>query len=195
MKQFLSIADTVMNDYIKTMAEDDDKEVVAQACMSIADIMKDYGYVAIQNCGYPFLESILWKTISGFSNYLYSCILCWQQWFLDLSPLVDATLLLLTEKAACQQVEDESDIDDDDSGHDEVLMDAVSDLLPAFAKCMGSHFEPVFAKFFEPLMKFAVGIGDYHIYWHKFFRWNLGTYCFTCFVCRKLHVPHRIGQW
>ncbi|CAA7039696.1 unnamed protein product, partial [Microthlaspi erraticum] len=115
------ILDTVMNTYIKTMAEDDDKEVVAQACMSIADIMKDYGYVAIQ-------------------NYL--------------SPLVDATLLLLTEKAACQQLEDESD-DDDDGGHDEVLMDAVSDLLPAFAKCMGSHFEPVFAKFFEPLMKFA----------------------------------------
>ncbi|KAJ4874232.1 ARM repeat superfamily protein [Raphanus sativus] len=115
------ILDTVMNIYIKTMADDDDKEVVAQACLSIADIMKDYGYAAIQ-------------------NYL--------------SPLVDATLLLLTEKAACQQVEDESD-DDDDVGHDEVLMDAVSDLLPAFAKCMGSHFEPVFAKLFEPLMKFA----------------------------------------
>lgn len=36
-------------------------------------------------------------------------------------------------------------------------MDAVSDLLPAFAKAMGSHFEPVFAKLFDPLMKFAVG--------------------------------------
>ncbi|KAF2531371.1 hypothetical protein F2Q70_00033183 [Brassica cretica] len=116
------ILDTVMNIYIKTMAEDDDKEVVAQACLSIADIMKDYGYIAIQ-------------------NYL--------------PPLVDATLLLLREKAACQQLEDESDDDDDDAGHDEVLMDAVSDLLPAFAKCMGSHFEPVFASFFEPLMKFA----------------------------------------
>ncbi|KAL0659874.1 hypothetical protein Bca4012_080459 [Brassica carinata] len=110
-----AILDTVMNIYIKTMAEDDDKEVVAQACLSIADIMKDY----------------------------------------DLPPLVDATLLLLREKAACQQLEDESDDDDDDAGHDEVLMDAVSDLLPAFAKCMGSHFEPVFASFFEPLMKFA----------------------------------------
>lgn len=48
-----------MNNYIKTMTEDDDKEVVAQACMSVADIMKDYGDVAIQNCGYLFLmESI-----------------------------------------------------------------------------------------------------------------------------------------
>lgn len=54
LKQFLSSADTVMNIYIKAMAEDDDKEVVAQACLSIADIMKDYGYVAIQNCGCLF---------------------------------------------------------------------------------------------------------------------------------------------
>jgi hypothetical protein len=35
-------------------------------------------------------------------------------------------------------------------------MDAVSDLLPAFAKSMGSHFAPIFANLFEPLMKFAV---------------------------------------
>ncbi|CAN6301477.1 unnamed protein product, partial [Urochloa humidicola] len=37
------VLDTVMNIYIKTMAEDDDKEVVAQACMSVADIVKDCG--------------------------------------------------------------------------------------------------------------------------------------------------------
>lgn len=43
-------------------------------------------------------------------------------------------------------------------------MDAVSDLLPAFAKCMGYRFEPTFAKFFEPLMKFAVGISEYSIH-------------------------------
>lgn len=48
-------------------------------------------------------------------------------------------------------------------------MDAVSDLLPAFAKCMGSHFEPVFAKFFEPLMKFAVSISQYSIHCHNLF--------------------------
>ena len=32
-----------MNIYIKAMIEDDDKEVVAQACTSIADIIRDYG--------------------------------------------------------------------------------------------------------------------------------------------------------
>lgn len=43
-----------MNIYIKTMTEDDDKEVVAQACMSIADIIKDYGYMAVEPCEYEF---------------------------------------------------------------------------------------------------------------------------------------------
>ncbi|KHG04365.1 putative importin subunit beta-4 [Gossypium arboreum] len=110
------VLDMVMNIYIKTMTEDDDKEVVANACMSIADIIKDY----------------------------------------DMSRLVDATLTLLREESACQQLENGSDIDDeDDTEHDEILMDAVSDLLPAFAKSMGYHFAPIFAKLFEPLMKFA----------------------------------------
>ncbi|XP_062077299.1 uncharacterized protein LOC133782115 [Humulus lupulus] len=116
------IFDTVMSTYIKTMIEDDDKEVVAQACTSIADILKDFGFAAVE----PYL-----------------------------SPLVDATLVLLREESACQQTESDDDIDDDDTEHDEVLMDAVSDLLPAFAKSMGSHFAPIFAKLFEPLMKFA----------------------------------------
>lgn len=71
--------------------------------------------------------------------------------------LVDATMVLLREESACQQTESDDDIDDDDTEHDDVLMDAVSDLLPAFAKSMGSHFAPIFAKLFEPLMKFAVG--------------------------------------
>ena len=39
-----------MNIYIKTMVEDDDKEVVAQTCTSMADIIKDYGYGAVEPC-------------------------------------------------------------------------------------------------------------------------------------------------
>ncbi|GKV42960.1 hypothetical protein SLEP1_g50308 [Rubroshorea leprosula] len=117
------VLDTIMKIHIKTMTDDDDKEVVAQACMNIVDIIKDYGFIAVE----PYL-----------------------------SQLVDATLTLLREESACQQSDNDSDIDDeDDSEHDEVLMDAVSDLLPAFAKCMGPHFAPIFANFFEPLMKFA----------------------------------------
>lgn len=44
------LPDNVMNIYLKTMTEDDDKEVVAQACMGIADIVKETGYTAIEPC-------------------------------------------------------------------------------------------------------------------------------------------------
>ncbi|RZS02894.1 hypothetical protein BHM03_00033006 [Ensete ventricosum] len=74
----------------------------------------------------------------------------------DIPRIAEATLTLLREESSCQQVESDCDADDGDVDHDEVLMDAVSDLLPAFAKAMGSHFEPVFAKLFDPLMKFAI---------------------------------------
>lgn len=77
--------------------------------------------------------------------------------FLDIPQLIEVTLLLLQEKMTCQQVESESENEDDDVNHDEVLMDAVSDLLPSFAKSMGSDFEPIFSKLFDPLMKFTVG--------------------------------------
>jgi hypothetical protein len=119
-----------------------------------------------------------------------------------MSRLVDATLLLLREESACQQPDDDGDIeDDDDTEHDEVLMDAVSDLLPAFAKSMGPHFAPIFAKLFDPLMKFSVS-------------WRLitATYVFPILAlsslfliqyltslitgkCRNLHAPCKIGPW
>ncbi|KAK6911106.1 Importin-beta, N-terminal domain [Dillenia turbinata] len=117
-----AIIDSVMNIYIKTMTEDDDKEVVAQACMSVADIIKDFGHMAVQ----PYMPQI-----------------------------VEATLVLLREESACQQIESDSDMDENDVGHDEVLMDAVSDLLPALAKSMGPQFAPIFSNLFEPLIKFA----------------------------------------
>ncbi|KAJ7968063.1 importin-4 [Quillaja saponaria] len=118
----LPSTDTVMHIFIKTMTEDDDEEVVARACMNIADIIKDYGYMIIE----PFLPR-----------------------------LVDATLVLLREESACQQTESDGDSEDVDTEHDEVLMDAVSDLPPAFAKSMGAHFAPIFDQLFEPLLKFA----------------------------------------
>ncbi|KAL3814488.1 hypothetical protein ACJIZ3_015756 [Penstemon smallii] len=116
------VLDKVMKIYVKTMTEDDDKEVVAQACTSIADIIKDFGYMAVE----PYMPQ-----------------------------LVEATLVLLREESICQQTESDSEIDEDDTEHDEVLMDAVSDLLPAFAKAMGPQFASIFSQLYEPLMKFA----------------------------------------
>lgn len=83
---------------------------------------------------------------------------------------------MLREQSGCQLVESDSEADDDDTEHDEVLMDAVSDLLPAFAKAMGSHFAPIFSKLFEPLMKFSVSLGipppppTKHTFFLKFFK-------------------------
>lgn len=59
----------------------------------------------------------------------------------DIPQLAEATLKLLREDSCCQQVEsdsdmeegDDSDMEEGDNDHDEVLMDAESDLLPAFA--------------------------------------------------------------
>ncbi|XP_058771826.1 uncharacterized protein LOC131645180 isoform X2 [Vicia villosa] len=116
------ILDTVMNTFIKTMVEDEYKEVVAQACTNVTDIIRDYGYATLE----PYLPK-----------------------------LVHATSLLLQEQSACQQIESDSEIDDEDRSHDEVLMDAVSDLIPAFAKAMGAQFAPIFVNLFDHLMKFA----------------------------------------
>ncbi|KAG0485277.1 hypothetical protein HPP92_009356 [Vanilla planifolia] len=116
------VFDTVLRVYVKTITEDEDKEVVAQACMGVAEIMKDFGHMSI-------------------SSYIPS--------------LAEATLLLLREESCCQKFGSDSDNEGGEVDHDEVLMDAVSDLLPAFAKVMGPNFEPVFATFFDPLMRFA----------------------------------------
>ncbi|KAK8966711.1 hypothetical protein KSP40_PGU008851 [Platanthera guangdongensis] len=116
------ILDTALNIYIKTMTDDMDKEIVAQACLSVAEIMKEFNYAAI-------------------ASYI--------------PRLAEATLMLLQEESCCQQVDSDFDNEDGEVDHDEVLMDAVSDLLPAFARAMGSSFEPIFAKLFDPLMKYA----------------------------------------
>ncbi|CAN6465263.1 unnamed protein product [Victoria cruziana] len=116
------VLDTVMNIYIRTLKEDDDKEVVAQACTGIVEI--------INSCGYAPIECYLTR-------------------------LVEATLALLHEETTCQQLDSDSDIDENDVEHDDVLMDAAFDILPAFAKCMGPQFESIFSTFYHPLMKFA----------------------------------------
>lgn len=86
--------------------------------------------------------------ISGISFSLHSTS--------DIPRLVEATLVLLRGESTCQLIESDSEVDEDDTQHDEVLMDAVSDLLPAFAKLLSTQFAPIFTQLFEPLMKFAV---------------------------------------
>ncbi|XP_023756369.1 uncharacterized protein LOC111904893 isoform X1 [Lactuca sativa] len=117
--QTKQILDSIMKIYIKTMNEDDDKDVVAQACMSVAHITKDFGYVAVES---------------------------------HMHQLVESTLALLWQNSVCQKVKSGIDIEDDDHGHSEMLLDAITDLLPTFSKAMGSDFAPFFEPLFDPLM-------------------------------------------
>jgi hypothetical protein len=52
LPSLIDFTDTVMDIFIKTMVEDDDKEVVAQACTNVADIIRDYGYATLEPCKY-----------------------------------------------------------------------------------------------------------------------------------------------
>lgn len=66
-----------MRIYIKTMTDDDDKEVVAQACMSVADIFKDYGFVAVEPCKCCCSGFILLLKLGTFAHYCCIWILIW----------------------------------------------------------------------------------------------------------------------
>lgn len=55
------------------MTEDDDKEVVAQACMSYADIIKELPYLTIESCKYnlkAFLFFYFLKIITIFFSIM-----------------------------------------------------------------------------------------------------------------------------
>ncbi|CAM8919178.1 unnamed protein product [Rhodiola kirilowii] len=54
------IFDVVIKIYIKTMTDDDDKEVVAQACMAVAEIINEFGYVAME----PFMLQLVNATLT-----------------------------------------------------------------------------------------------------------------------------------
>lgn len=92
------------------------------------------------------------QLIKSVSNLIVKCTCA------VIPPLCEATLSLLRQEAVCQQTGDtDSEGDEDDIEHDELLIDAVTDLLPAMGACMGSAFAPLFHQFYEPLMKFSVG--------------------------------------
>ncbi|KAJ7247679.1 hypothetical protein O6H91_Y377800 [Diphasiastrum complanatum] len=116
------VLDIVMELYLRTLNEDDDKDTVAQVCSCIVDIIKSQTFSAIEQF---------------------------------LMPLSVAVLSLLRQDAVCQQSGDTDSEADDDIEHDEVLMDAVTDILPAIASRMGPAFEPIFRQHFAPLMKFV----------------------------------------
>eukprot|EP00898_Chlorokybus_atmophyticus_P005187 jgi/Chlat1/566/Chrsp103S01005 len=144
------VIDMAYETYLRAIHDDDDKEVVAEACASLSEVMKSAGMAALQ----PRLQRVS-----------------------------DAALLLLQEKANCQEVvrfqaaafsllalpqamfglihsslqdeDGDSDAEEDEAQHDDVLMDAASDLLPSMAYVLKEHYAPFWQQHFDPLMKFA----------------------------------------
>eukprot|EP00658_Telonema_sp_P-2_P014114 TRINITY_DN15349_c0_g1_i7.p1 TRINITY_DN15349_c0_g1~~TRINITY_DN15349_c0_g1_i7.p1 ORF type:complete len:422 (+),score=88.73 TRINITY_DN15349_c0_g1_i7:463-1728(+) len=68
--------------------------------------------------------------------------------------LCDELSSLLRGKAPCQTYED-SDDEDGDEDHDYVLMEAVMDLVVAFAKVAGPEFMPAFEHMLKSILKYT----------------------------------------
>lgn len=60
-------ADLIMEQYIKLMNEDDDKDTVCQVCTSTAEILKSLSYNSIQQC--KFWELYFRSFLGIFSRY------------------------------------------------------------------------------------------------------------------------------
>lgn len=64
-------------------------------------------------------------------------------------------LVLLKEKGKCQTVLNHEQDDDEDDDHDNLVMDAVCDLIATLAKVIGESYMPFFAPMVKHLMKFT----------------------------------------
>lgn len=72
-----------------------------------------------------------------------------------MEELTKALVMLLQEKAPCQQMEEDAD-EQEMADHDEVLIDSVTDLVEAMALVLGPKFEPIFSKhILKPLLRFT----------------------------------------
>lgn len=68
---------------------------------------------------------------------------------------MSAVLQCLQESAPCQRNQEGGDDEDDEGGHDNLVMDSVTDLIGVLAKVIGPNFVQYFDAFQKPLMKFA----------------------------------------
>jgi len=75
----------------------------------------------------------------------------------NMAELMKLLAMLFEEKTECQEGQDEEEEEDDEDDHDQVLIDAVAELLgevaKAFKESFAPHFEPIFAllqKYIKP---------------------------------------------
>jgi len=109
--------------------EDEDKDVVATASESIAQIALLIGpsaMAAVPPASAP----------------------------LDLRVLVDIAVSLLEQRHACQSSAEADGQVDEDADHDEALWEAVVELLTTAPKALGVHWRPHFERLLPPLMPY-----------------------------------------
>ena len=70
------------------------------------------------------------------------------------NPVLQGILQLLTDKAPCQEGEDDEDDEDDEAEHDNFL-NSVFDLVGGFAKAMGPQFAQYLPTFLAPIGEFC----------------------------------------
>ena len=118
-----------LNLYVSAMEDDSEKIVVSHACEGVIGLLDHVGMSALSNCddeNRPLMDR-----------------------------LMSALLVLVQEKGLCQTAAAKDKDDEDDSSHDNVVMDSVVDLIGTLAKKIGPAFAPYFERFIGPLLRFT----------------------------------------
>ena len=127
VQELLKVA---LSTFINIMDGDPEKEPVARACESVAEVLQHVGIVAL-------------TIITDDKKRI-------------IEPLMATITKLINEKAKCQTEDNyEQHEGDEDDDHDHIVMDSVCDLIGTLSKCMGTEFIPYFDAFLKPLLKFT----------------------------------------
>jgi hypothetical protein len=123
-----------VNKCIDILKNDDDMEVVSNACESIQGILKTIGIAAVTG---PYPQENGNRSVVA------------------MEALATTIIIYLEEKAPCQLAYLEQDEEDEEDGTSTLVTDAISDLIGQLAKTMGAQFVLYFDVFVHHLLKYA----------------------------------------
>ena len=128
--QTAEVARLAINAYVTCLLEDDDKLPVSYATEATVGVLRLAGMAVLQ---LPAADN------APVAN-----------------QLMKAIHQILAEKAPCQlKYEGDANHEDDEDDHDNLVMDAVTDLIGELAKVLGPNFVAYFDEFQKLLLKFA----------------------------------------
>jgi hypothetical protein len=123
------VARVAMAAYTNSLLTDDDKLPVSYATEACTSVLRLMGVAALQ------LHGVDGAPVAN--------------------ELMKAVHQILAEKAPCQQKYEGDQHDEDEDDHDNLVMDAVTDLIGELAKVLGPNFVPYFDEFQKLLIKFT----------------------------------------